>query len=111
MVLILLMSFSTKNPPLLFLLYSLFFSFMSRPHIDLEDFRVKPGSEVNLKKIKTDEVYDWFEELAMKKFEENRKKIIDLQELLYAEGKQSLLVVLQAMDAAGKDSTIKAVTQ
>ena len=33
----------------------------------------------------------------------------DLQERLYAEGKQSLLIVLQAMDAGGKDGTIKNV--
>lgn len=37
---------------------------------------------------------------------ESRKRIIDLQDRLYAESKQSVLVVLQAMDAAGKDSTI-----
>lgn len=47
----------------------------------------------------------------MKQFEENRTKIIALQDTLYAEHKQSLLIVLQAMDAGGKDSTIKAVTQ
>ncbi len=66
---------------------------------------------MNLKKIKTDHVGGWFEELAMKQFEENRTKIIALQDTLYAEHKQSLLIVLQAMDAAGKDSTIKMVTQ
>jgi PPK2 family polyphosphate:nucleotide phosphotransferase len=33
----------------------------------------------------------------------------DLQERLYAEGQQSLLIVLQAMDAGGKDGTIKRV--
>ncbi len=84
---------------------------MGKPNIDIDTFRVKPGKEVNLKKIKTDDTGDWFEELAMKRFEENREKIIKLQEILYAEHKQSLLIVLQAMDAAGKDSTIKAVTQ
>jgi len=35
------------------------------------------------------------------------KRLKDLQELLYADGSQALLVVIQAMDAAGKDSTIK----
>jgi len=38
-----------------------------------------------------------------------RKEIALLQRKLYAESKQSLLVVFQAMDAAGKDSTIRAV--
>lgn len=37
------------------------------------------------------------------------KKISKLQEKLYAEGKEGLVVVLQAMDAAGKDSTIEHV--
>ncbi|HRG42218.1 MAG TPA: polyphosphate kinase, partial [Saprospiraceae bacterium] len=36
-------------------------------------------------------------------------KIGELQHKLYAEGKQSLLVILQGMDASGKDGTIKTV--
>ena len=39
------------------------------------------------------------------------KEIADLQEKLYAESNQSLLIVLQAMDAAGKDSTIGKLTK
>ena len=38
-----------------------------------------------------------------------RKSMQELQKQLYAEQKQALLVVFQAMDAAGKDSTIRAV--
>ena len=41
--------------------------------------------------------------------EKNLEKIEQLQEMLYADGRESLIVVLQAMDAAGKDSTIKHV--
>src|SRR4051812_28294109 len=37
------------------------------------------------------------------------ERLDELQERLYAEGRRSLLVVLQAMDAAGKDSTIEHV--
>lgn len=40
---------------------------------------------------------------------ELNKEIEELQELLYAEGKKRLLVVLQAMDTGGKDGTIRAV--
>lgn len=40
---------------------------------------------------------------------ELQKGLAEYQERLYAEGKQSLLIVLQAMDAAGKDGTIKHV--
>jgi len=38
-----------------------------------------------------------------------KEKLYELQEKLYADGSQSLLVVLQAMDAAGKDSLIEHV--
>lgn len=37
------------------------------------------------------------------------KHLDDLQEILYAEGKRSVLIVLQAMDTGGKDSTIRRV--
>lgn len=38
-----------------------------------------------------------------------RERLAELQARLYAEGKQSLLLVLQAMDAGGKDGTIRSV--
>lgn len=37
------------------------------------------------------------------------KRLAELQEMLYAQGEHSLLVVLQAMDAGGKDGTIRSV--
>jgi PPK2 family polyphosphate:nucleotide phosphotransferase len=40
---------------------------------------------------------------------ELHQELNELQEVLYAEGKQSLLLVLQAMDTAGKDSTIRRI--
>ncbi len=39
----------------------------------------------------------------------NLKELTEVQELLYASGKYSLLLIFQAMDAAGKDGTIKHV--
>ena len=44
-----------------------------------------------------------------KKLEKVVEKLHDLQRVLYAFDKHSLLVIFQAMDAAGKDSTIRAV--
>src|SRR5271163_497647 len=41
--------------------------------------------------------------------EANRKRLNDFQEKLYAQDRWSLLLVFQGMDAAGKDSAIKAV--
>lgn len=49
------------------------------------------------------------EKAAVVATEKIAKKIRDLQLRLYAEGKQSLLIVLQGLDAAGKDGTIKHV--
>ena len=48
---------------------------------------------------------------AKKKLSKTVKKIDELQRVLYAQDKYSLLLVFQAMDAAGKDSTIRAVTR
>lgn len=44
---------------------------------------------------------------AEKEFYSLRDELIEWQRKLYAEGKQKLLVVLQAMDAGGKDGTIR----
>lgn len=44
-----------------------------------------------------------------KMLDKEQDKLRDLQEKLYADGSQSLLIVLQAMDAAGKDSLIEHV--
>lgn len=49
------------------------------------------------------------EKAAIAATEKIAKKIRDLQLQLYAEGQQSLLIVLQGLDAAGKDSVIKHV--
>ncbi len=46
---------------------------------------------------------------GLQMLEEAKKGLHELQDLLYADGSQSLLVVLQAMDAAGKDSLIEHV--
>ena len=43
---------------------------------------------------------------ALKDLKKHKASLFDLQERLYAEGKRSLLIVLQAMDTGGKDGTI-----
>ncbi len=72
-------------------------------------YRVKPGTKVRLDKWKTDDDGGLSRKRAEKRLAELTQRITDLQEKLYAEGKRSVLVVLQAMDAAGKDSTINSV--
>ena len=45
--------------------------------------------------------------IAEKEFKKLRRELIELQTRLYAEGRQKLLIVFQAMDAGGKDGTIR----
>jgi PPK2 family polyphosphate:nucleotide phosphotransferase len=75
-----------------------------------EKFVVKPGSTVRLDKI--DAVFkDKHEDQAsaLGEIEKFTQRLRELQYLLYAEDRQSLLIILQAMDAGGKDGTINHV--
>jgi len=73
-------------------------------------YRVEPGKGVSLAAIDPDqsEHYGKKKDVA-KELEKQRRRITDLQERLYAENEQGLLIVLQAMDTGGKDGTIKHV--
>jgi PPK2 family polyphosphate:nucleotide phosphotransferase len=84
----------------------------------LKQFLVEPGTEVSLKDYvtdwtETDEAKelgkDFIKERAAKILDESRKHLAEAQELLYASDTHSVLIVLQAMDAAGKDGTIRHV--
>lgn len=78
--------------------------------MNLNDYRVKPGSKVDLTKYDPFDHADIpYRDTAKKILKKNRKQIADLQERLYAESKQSLLVVIQAMDTGGKDGCIENV--
>ena len=73
-------------------------------------FAVEPGKRIRLSKI--DPSYTGKHEThdkALPEIQKNVERMDELQYLLYADGSQSLLVVLQALDAAGKDGTIRHV--
>ncbi len=78
-----------------------------------DKLRIKPGKDIKLADISPDESdYDWQPEdkaAIADKLLKNGRKLLNLQYKLYAENKQSLLIVLQAMDAGGKDGTINHV--
>ncbi|MEE4195332.1 MAG: polyphosphate kinase 2 family protein [Anaerolineae bacterium] len=76
-----------------------------------EKFRVKPGDEIKLTDFSANgkEYYDGEKDVAKKQAKELNARLEELQELMYAEGKRKLLVVLQGMDTSGKDSTIRYV--
>ncbi len=76
----------------------------------VEDFLVKPGSELVLSELQTDYTGTFnSKKEAEKLLHKNIKKMQKLQSKLYAENKYSVLIIFQAMDAAGKDGTIKHV--
>jgi PPK2 family polyphosphate:nucleotide phosphotransferase len=84
----------------------------------LNQFIVEPGSKVDLKKYvtdwtETDEAKelgkDAIKERAKEILEQSRLQLSEAQELLYASDTHSVLIILQAMDAAGKDGTIRHV--
>lgn len=78
--------------------------------IDPEDFRVREGRGVNLRKWPT-EVKPFFKSKEDYKeiLEDHVKKLRLMQEQLYACDTYSVLLIFQAMDAAGKDGAIKHV--
>ena len=67
--------------------------------------KYKVTSAIKLNEIETKIV----EKKAKKKLKEVRKKISEIQEAMYAEGNYAVLICLQGMDTAGKDSLIREV--
>lgn len=75
----------------------------------IKPFRYDGSGKFHLKDHKTNEKGDLDKEKAQAILEANKKRLIGFQEKLYAQDRWSLLIVFQAMDAAGKDSAIKAI--
>jgi PPK2 family polyphosphate:nucleotide phosphotransferase len=73
-------------------------------------YRIEPGSKIDLRDWPTDDTGKFKDKAEAKPdVEKNLTKLIELQDLLYASGKHALLIVLQAMDAGGKDGAISHV--
>ena len=71
---------------------------------------VKPGEKVRLAKWDPEDTLGWEKGHKTKvDLEKSLAKLDKLQYLLYAEHKHALLIVLQGIDAAGKDGTIRHV--
>ncbi len=77
--------------------------------LDTEPFRVVPGSVLDLRERPTRDDGGLSKKEGKKAVKKLSKRLIDLQELLYARQARGLLVVFQAMDAGGKDSTTRRV--
>ena len=78
--------------------------------IDSDDFRVREGKKIKLKKWPTEVTPYYSSEKELKKtLGERTEELSDLQSLLYASNRYAVLLIFQGMDAAGKDSAIKHV--
>ena len=70
---------------------------------------VKSGSKYKLHKVDPGDTFGYDKESAAQHLTKNLERLGALQYKLYAEGRRSVLVVLQGIDAGGKDGTIKHV--
>lgn len=79
-----------------------------REFIQIKKLKVKPGKKVTLKNYPTDyEGKSLNKQIAEGLLEEGRKHLAVVQDKLYAQNRYSVLIIFQAMDAAGKDSAVK----
>src|SRR5664280_2561246 len=74
-----------------------------------KELLVKPGSRIKLADLDPSQTHGIEKEAAAAQLEKNLDRLSVLQYLLYAEGRRALLVVLQGIDAGGKDGTIRHV--
>jgi PPK2 family polyphosphate:nucleotide phosphotransferase len=89
--------------------------------MNAENFKVLPGKKTILKSCDSGWIPKWAEkqenkegkkavkEKALAIIGANRQKLIEMQELFWASDTYSMLIILQGMDAAGKDSVISHV--
>ncbi len=78
--------------------------------IDADRFRVRPGERVRLKQWPTRVAPHYASKAEyQKQLARHVEQMAELQNLLYAGDRYALLLIFQAMDAAGKDSCIKHV--
>ena len=71
--------------------------------------RMRVDGQLDLDDHDPGETFGWEKEDAKAKLADEVATLSELQTLMFAEGKQSVLVVLQAMDAGGKDGVLREV--
>lgn len=76
---------------------------------DYSKLRIREGASVRLKDFSTDDDGGYTKKTGKKEVEENIEELRKLQEMFYADDRYSLLIILQARDAAGKDGVIRHV--
>lgn len=68
------------------------------------------NKKISLKNVSTHAPDGMTKEKASGELEKMKAEIIELQDQFYADGRHSLLIVLQGMDASGKDGTVLSCT-
>lgn len=77
-------------------------------YVNAANYKVKPDDKINLEKVPTDyEGSQLNKQMSDDLLNEAREKLAEVQEKLYAQDRYSMVIILQAMDAAGKDSIVK----
>ena len=75
-----------------------------------QKYRVDDGKGFKLKDFDPSDTDGWdSKEDAAKELQQGVDRTVELQDMLYAQDKWALLLIFQAMDAAGKDGAIKHV--
>src|SRR5699024_8571953 len=74
--------------------------------MDISKYRIVPGKDVDLTELAEKEGHDYTEEIKEKLVPKSVEQLREWQLKLHAEEKKGILVVLQAIDAAGKDEII-----
>jgi len=76
--------------------------------IDINELRVKSDSKIKLSKLETEYKGEEIDkDSSVEILENGKKKLSNIQDILYADNRYSVLIIFQAMDAAGKDGSIK----
>lgn len=75
----------------------------------VKNFRISPGDHIRLSDFNSTYKGNYRKREALERVEELRLKMSDLQQRLFAERKRSMLIILQALDAGGKDGVIRHV--
>jgi PPK2 family polyphosphate:nucleotide phosphotransferase len=84
---------------------------VSRPTALRDALRVKPGTRIRLEKLDAGATFGHDKASSVEATAGQMARLRDLQDRMWAEAKHSVLVVLQGIDAAGKDGTIAKVME
>lgn len=84
---------------------------MSQPTALRDALRIKAGSRVRLAQLDPGATFGHEKGPSVEATQKQMERLGDLQDRLWAEAKRSVLIVLQGIDAAGKDGTIAKVME